>query len=203
MPSAILPLPTHGPVEPGRLNRNAIRPPSRLGLSEPQPGALSPFSSPRPTTDQTCAQSACSDRDSSTITVWATVLHESTGCWGWGWGWGLGLPAARPDGTAITPLHSPEIVGQIFRDLSAIRCLSAPLDLVRSGSAAPASTPRLVQPASSCSLPLAQGPRYLVTDHSRGWRSFEGHGSDGDGYHPPMADGRWGVPPMGPDGDCQ
>lgn len=167
------PLPTQEPVEPGRLNRSAIRLPSRLGLSEPQPGPSSPFSSlssHQADSRHARSQHAATGVPSTFLTI--TLLDHRAACKRTSrpdagcWVLGLLLLAARPHGTAITPLHSPEIVGQIFRDLSAIRCLSAPPNLVRSGSAAPASTSRLLQPASSCFtpclpvLPSPKVPRY-------------------------------------------
>lgn len=126
---------------PRRLNRNAIHPDSRLGLSEPQPRALQPSSRTRPTA--TC--SAVSMHRPGFLTP---SHHQHDAC--------MSRPdagAARPRGTAITPLHSPEIVGQIFRDLSATEALSAPPNLGRSGSAASASTP--ARPSLPACSPLA------------------------------------------------
>lgn len=79
-------------------------------------------------------------------------MHESTRCWG--------LLAARPHGTAITPLHSPEIVGQIFRDLSATACLSAPPNLEEKWIGSARLDPGPVQPQpGSCPLALATRDR--------------------------------------------
>lgn len=149
--------------------------PSRLGLSEPQPGLSSlpsPSSRTRPTT--TCSAVSMQRLGSShpqptppnnknntcapyCMHAYCICMHESTRCWG--------LLFARPHGTAITPLHSPEIVGQIFRDLSATACLSAPPNLEEKwiGSARLDPGPAQPQPGSCPQL-----PSLLVTDHTRG-----------------------------------
>lgn len=162
----------------GRLNRNAIRPPSRLGLSEPQPAAIQPIIF-APRRQQTCAAVSMQRPGLLSAALTTTKLQQHDACMSRPDTSVLPAPhadaagAARTHGTAVTPSHSPEIVGQIFRDLSATAAYQRlPASCARSGSAAPASTPRLnpAQPQPACSPP----PSLLVTDHSRGWLSIVG-----------------------------
>lgn len=168
----------------GRLNRNAIRPPSRLGLSEPQPAAIQPaqpiiLAIFAPRRQQTCA-AVSMQRPGFLNAALTTKLHQHDACMSRPDTSVLPAPhadaagAARTHGTAVTPSHSPEIVGQIFRDLSATAAYQRlPASSRGVDRRRPRRRPRLnpAQPQPACFSPP---PSLLVTDHSRGWFSIVG-----------------------------
>jgi hypothetical protein len=157
---------------PQRLNRNATRPPSL----PPWPIRASIVVFPSHEADgwlcvHCAAQSAMHHhhhrhrrRD---IHSTAARMSRQKRLWVGEPGGPGGLGLLGPHGTAVTPLHSPEIVGQIFRDLSAylLACLfSAAPTLKRSGSASPA-----VELAPPVQHQLSLATRDQPANHTRGW----------------------------------